>query len=33
LEEAEAIIAEAVAETDPPPLPKRRTRQSSLFDA
>jgi ATP-dependent Lhr-like helicase len=33
LEEAEAIIAEAVAETDPPPLPKRRARQSSLFDA
>jgi ATP-dependent Lhr-like helicase len=32
LEEAEAIIAEAVAETDPPPV-KRRARQSSLFEA
>ncbi len=34
LEEAEAIIAEATAEQDPaPPQPKRRARQSSLFDA
>jgi ATP-dependent Lhr-like helicase len=32
LEEAEAIIAEAVAETDPPPTAKRRSRQPSLFD-
>jgi len=31
LEEAEAIIAEATAEADPPPT-KRRTRQRSLFD-
>jgi ATP-dependent Lhr-like helicase len=31
LEEAEAIIAEATAEADPLP-PKRRARQSSLFD-
>ncbi len=31
LAEAEAIIAEAIADNDPPPPARRRARQPSLF--
>jgi ATP-dependent Lhr-like helicase len=33
LAEAEAIIAEATTDAEPPARPRRRAKQASLFDA